>query len=95
MTARWFCQHFYIRARQTKKVREKGKLRLSRYFKKIDDGAKVAIVTDVGVRAAFPKRIKGMSGKVLESRGKFKLIQIKDGNKLKTFIIHPVHLKVL
>ena len=80
---------------QKKKVREKGKLRLSRYFKKIDDGAKVAIVTDVGVRAAFPKRIKGMSGKVLESRGKFKLVQIKDGNKLKTFIIHPVHLKVL
>jgi large subunit ribosomal protein L21e len=82
-------------ARQRKKVREKGKLRLSRYFKKIGDGEKVAIVTDMGVRAAFPKRIKGMSGKVLEGRGKFKLVQIKDGNKLKTFVIHPVHLKVL
>lgn len=81
--------------RQKKKVREKGKLRLSRYFKKIDDGAKVAIVTDRGVRAAFPKRIQGMSGKVLENRGKFKLVQIKDGNKLKTFIIHPIHLRLL
>jgi len=82
-------------ARQRKKVREKGKLKLSSYFKKIDDDAKVAIVTDLGVRAAFPKRIKGMSGKVLGSRGKFKIVQIKDGNKMKTFIIHPVHLKLL
>jgi large subunit ribosomal protein L21e len=82
-------------ARQGKKVREKGKLRLSSYFKKVEDGADVAIVTDTGVRFSYPKRIKGMSGKVLESRGKFKLVEIKDGNKAKTFIIHPIHLKKL
>ena len=81
--------------RPRKKVREKGKLGLSRYFKQIDDGAKVAVVADRGVRAAFPKRIQGMSGTVLESRGKFKVVQIKDGNKMKTFIMHPVHLKLL
>ncbi len=82
-------------ARQRKKVREKGKLKLSSYFKKIDDGATVALVTDVGVRATYPKRMKGLSGKVISSRGKFKLVQIKDGGKLKTLIIHPVHLKKL
>ena len=82
-------------ARQRKKVREKGKLSLSKYFKRFGDGDKIAIVTDVGVRASFPKRLKGMSGKVAGSRGKFKLVEIKDGNKLKTFIIHPVHLRAL
>lgn len=82
-------------ARRGRQVREKGKLKLSSYFKKIEDGADVALVTDAGVRASFPKRIKGMSGKVLESRGKFKIVEIKDGNKLKTFIIHPVHLRKL
>jgi large subunit ribosomal protein L21e len=82
-------------ARQRKRVREKGKLNLSSYFKKIEDGANVAIVTDVGVRASFPKRLKGMSGKVISSRGRFKLVEIKDGNKLKTFIVHPIHLKKL
>jgi len=82
-------------ARQKKRVREKGKLRLSGYFKKIDDGASVAIVADVGVRGSFPKRLKGMSGKVSGSRGKFKLVEIKDGGKMKTFIIHPVHLRLL
>ncbi|MFH1521394.1 MAG: 50S ribosomal protein L21e [archaeon] len=82
-------------ARRGKRIREKGKLKLSSYFKKIDDGADVALVTDAGVRASFPKRLKGMSGKVRESRGEFKLVEIKDGNKLKTFIIHPVHLRKL
>lgn len=82
-------------ARQRKRVREKGKLKLSSYFKKINDGERVALVIDRGVRASFPKRLMGMSGKVMSSRGRFKLVEIKDGNKLKTFIIHPVHLKKL
>ncbi len=82
-------------ARQRKRVREKGKLKLSSYFKKIDDGVDVALVTDLGVRASFPKRLKGMSGKVSGSRGRFKLVEIKDGNKLKTLIVHPVHLRKL
>jgi len=82
-------------ARQGKKIREKGKLRLSSYFKKVEDGATVALITDAGVRFSYPKRLKGMSGKVLGSRGKFKLVEIKDGNKAKTFIVHPIHLKNL
>ena len=82
-------------ARQRKQVREKGKLKLSSYFKKIDDGERVALVTDAGVRATYPKRMKGLSGKVMGSRGRFKLIEIKDGNKLKTLIVHPIHLRRL
>jgi len=82
-------------ARQSKKIRDRGKLKLSSYFKKIEDGASVALVTDAGVRASYPKRLKGMSGKVLESRGRFKLVEIKDGNKAKTIIVHPVHLRKL
>ena len=82
-------------ARRGRRVREKGKLKLSSYFKKIDDGVNVALVTDAGVKSSFPKRLKGMSGKVIGSRGRFKLVEIKDGGKLKTFIIHPVHLKKL
>ena len=80
---------------KAKKIREKGKLKLSQYFKKIDDGASVAIVADAGVVSSFPKRIQGLSGTVIESRGKFKVVAIKDGNKAKTFIVHPVHLKIL
>lgn len=81
--------------RRKKRIREKGKLRFSGYFKKIDDNSNVAVVVENCVRCSFPKRLGGMSGKILGSRGKFNLVEIKDGNKVKTFIIHPVHLKVL
>ena len=80
---------------KAKKIRDKGKLRLSQYFKKIEDNANVAIIKDSGVASSFPDRIQGLSGKVIRSRGKFKDVLIKDGNKAKTFIIHPVHLKLL
>ena len=81
--------------RRSKKIREKGKLRLSSYFKKLEDGDSVAMVIERGVRATFPKRLQGLSGKVTGSRGKFKTVEIKDGNKLKTYIVHPVHLRKL
>jgi len=82
-------------ARRAKKIRAKGKLKLSSYFKNIEDGERVAVVDERGVRMSFPARLRGMSGKVKCSRGKFKEVEIKDGDKLKTFIIHPVHLRVL
>lgn len=78
-----------------KRIREKGKLSLSKYFKKIDNGSNVAIVINKGVRAAFPKRLQGKSGKVVGTRGRFKLVELNDGNKKKTFIVHPIHLKKL
>jgi len=78
-----------------KKIRTKGKLNLSRYFKNFEDGDRVAIDIEAGVRVAFPKRLIGKSGKVIGSRGRFKLVEIKDGDKKKIFIIHPVHLKKL
>ncbi len=82
-------------ARRAKKIRDKGKLKLSSYFKVIEDGARVAIVDERGVRLSFPQRLRGMSGVVIKSRGRFKEVALKDGNKPKTFVVHPVHLKVL
>ncbi len=82
-------------ARRAKKIREKGKLRLSSYFKKFSDGERVAIIQERGVRASFPERLRGMSGEIKGSRGRFKEVKIKDGNKPKLFIIHPVHLRGL
>ena len=78
-----------------KKVREKGKLRLSHYFKNFSDGDNVAVSCEKGFRINFPKRIIGKSGKIVCSRGKFKVVEIKDGNMKKTFILHPVHLRKL
>ena len=76
-----------------KKVRQKGKIGLSGYFKNLSKGDSVSVVAEKSVRAAFPKRIQGLTGKVVDTRGNFKVIELKDKDKVKTFIIHPVHLK--
>ena len=78
-----------------KKVRTKGKIKFSDYFKNIDDGSRVAIVRELGISSNVPGRIVGSSGVVKGSRGQSKLVEINDGNKTKTFVVHPVHLKKL
>lgn len=78
-----------------KSIREKGKIKLSEYFKDIAKGAKVAIVAERSVANSFPERIQGRSGTVTGNRGKYKIVELKEGNKTKTFVVHPVHLKRL
>ena len=78
-----------------KRIRQKGKIGLSRYFRKVKENEMVAIVKEQSVRASFPKRIGGKSGRVVGARGNHYLVEVKDGNKIKTFIIHPIHLKKL
>ncbi len=78
-----------------KKIRTKGKIKLSSYFKKFSEKDKVAIVKELGVRSGFPQRIIGKSGIVTGTRGNYLEVEIVDGKKKKTFIIHPVHLKKL
>ncbi len=78
-----------------KRIRQKGKIKLSEYFKNLDDGEKVAVIIEKGIRASFPKRLQGRSGKITGTRGRFKLVEINDKNKVKTYIIHPVHLRRL
>lgn len=78
-----------------KSIRERGKVRLSEYFKKINNGDTVAIVTEDSIPSNYSYRVIGLTGKVIGERGMCKIIQIMHGNKKKTIIIHPIHLKVL
>lgn len=80
---------------KSKKVRTRGKIKLSAYFKKFKAGDKVAVVNEKGVKSGFPQRIVGKSGKITGVRGKCLEVEIANGKKKKTFIIHPVHLKKL
>ena len=80
---------------KAKKVRTKGKIGLSKYFKKFKENDRVAVVREKGIQASFPERIIGKSGQIIGSRGTHSIIKLKDGNKTKTFIIHPIHLRKL
>ena len=79
--------------RRTKKVKEKGKIRFSEYFKKLKEGYKVAIVRELSVSASFPQNIQGRTGVVEERRGRAYIVKINDYNQEKRFIIEPIHLK--
>ncbi len=81
--------------KRCKNIREKGKIKFSEYFKKIENGQKVGVVEEKSVSHNFPARIIGMTGNIVESRGTNKIVELMDGNKKKRFIIHPIHLKIL
>lgn len=76
-----------------KRIRTKGKIRFSEYFKKLNEGDKVSVVPEKGIRINFPSSIRGLTGIVKEFRGSYVVVELKDKNKVKKYIIHPVHLK--
>ncbi len=76
-----------------KKIREKGKLQLSKYFQELNDGDFVAIVKEPSIQAKFPERIQGKTGIVEGKRGMSYIIKIRDQEKEKKFLIAPIHLK--
>ena len=77
-----------------KKIREKGKVKFSRYFQSLKPGDTVSVVRDLSFNVGFPKAIQGRTGIIEEKKGASWIVKIKIG-KEKQFIIHPVHLKKL
>ena len=78
---------------KTKSKREKGKIRLSRFFQELKEGDKVSIVREPSVPAGFPERMQGRTGEIESKRGKAYIVKLKDYNQEKRYIIEPIHLK--
>ena len=76
-----------------KSIRERGKISFSRAFQELNEGDSVSVVRERSMQPRFPKRVQGRTGKVIGKRGNSLVVNIKDSNKEKTFIIDPVHLK--
>ena len=77
-----------------KNIREKGKISLKKYFQKIEVGQKVLLKAEPAVQGGmyFP-RFHSKTGVIIGMEGRCYKVQIKDKNKQKTLIVHPVHLK--
>ncbi|MAG01917.1 50S ribosomal protein L21e [Candidatus Pacearchaeota archaeon] len=78
-----------------KSKRDHGKIKLSNYFKEFKEGDKVTVIRELSVQPKFPKNIQGRTGIVNNKKGSSYVVKIKDLNKEKTYIIHPVHLRGL
>ncbi len=76
-----------------KLIRTRGKLQLSRYFQRLDEGDFVAISREQSIPINFPKRFQGLTGVVEGKRGKAYIVKIKDGNQDKRILIEAIHLK--
>jgi len=78
-----------------KQLRTHGKIKFSNYFQEFKEGDRVAVIRELAVQPKFPKQIQGRSGVVRSKIGNSYIVNIKDLNKEKTYIIHPVHLRKL
>ena len=76
-----------------KKIRTRGKIKLSEYFKKLKEGDTISVFREESLKASFPERLQGRTGVVKHKKGSCYIVGIKDQNKKKEFIIHPIHLK--
>jgi len=82
------------RSTLTKRVREKGKLGLSRLLADYAVGEKVVIKIDSGIHKGMPhKRFHGKVGTVIEKRGEAYVLEIPQRRTSKFVISRLEHLK--
>ena len=82
------------RKRLRKKVRERGKLSITKALMTYEIGDKVAIVVEPAYQKGLPhRRYFGNIGKVEGKRGNSYIIGVKIGNATKKIICPPIHLK--
>ena len=77
-----------------KSIKERGKISISNYLYEFKLGDKVVLKAEPAVQSGmyFP-RFHGIIGVVAGKQGNCFKILIKDINKEKTIIVHPIHLK--
>ena len=81
------------KAKLTKTHRTKGKISLGRYFQSFNAGDRVVFKVESAVqKGMFPVRHNGRMGTIVKSQGDCYHVEFRDGDKLKSVIVHPVHL---
>ncbi len=82
------------RSKMKKNIRTKGKISIRKFFQKFKEGDQVQFKAEPAYqKGMYHPRYHGRIGKVAGKKGKCYEVEIKDGGKLKTFIVHPTHLR--
>jgi large subunit ribosomal protein L21e len=77
-----------------RRPRERGLSPITREFQQFEAGEKVNIIIDPSVHHGAPDiRFQGKTGTVVESRGRAFVLKVLDGDKIKTVIATPEHLR--
>ena len=82
------------RSKLRKNVSDRGKISIKKYFQEFKIGDPVCLAAEPAVQGGmyFP-RFHGRHGKVAGKQGHCYKVNIKDGNKEKMVVAHPIHLK--
>lgn len=80
----------------SKSLKEKGKISITRYLRQFKTGERIILKAEPSIHKGlyFP-RFHGKPGIIKGKRGRCYEVLIKDINKEKTLIVHPVHLRRL
>ncbi|MBI2145176.1 50S ribosomal protein L21e [Candidatus Woesearchaeota archaeon] len=72
----------------------KGKLTVSSFVKKFNDGENVVLKAHPAIlEGIYFRRFHGKMGKIVGKQGRCYKVQLTDGGKQKTLIVAAVHLK--
>ena len=84
------------RGKFKKPIRRKGKISILNFFQELKNGEIVQLLAEPAYqKGMYFRRFHGKTGIVNGKKGKCYEILIKDFNKEKKLIVHPVHLKKL
>jgi len=71
-----------------------GKFSLRRYLQILKPEEKVALVAESSIhKGLYYKRFHGRIARVIARRGFCYEVELKDKNKVKRLVVHPIHLK--
>lgn len=69
---------------------------ITKFLQEFKDGQNVVIVLEPSSHRGMPyPRFKGKSGVIVGKRGNSYIVRIVDGDKVKTIISRPEHLRVI
>lgn len=76
-----------------KNIREKGKISIRNFFRVFEIGDQVRLSAEPAIqKGLYPLRFYGKHGIIKGKKGRCYEILIKDQDKKKMLIVHPVHL---
>ena len=84
------------RSKLKKNKKDRGKISIAKYVQQFQLGDRVCLKAEPAIQKGmyFP-RYHGKAGIISGKQGKCYFVKIKDGNKEKVLLTHPVHLKRL
>ena len=82
------------RQKLRRRVRERGLSPITRALRSFQLGEKATIVIDSSLQSGWPHhRFHGLTGTVVEKRGRAYVLDVRFGGKIKQAIVAPEHLK--